>query len=79
MRTFQERLTKGFHAIVSLPAAAMGYALSMYISALIYAGIALVLMFSVVPTLFVTEPRVLGASVTKEDSIERKRSVSRIS
>ena len=34
MRTFQERLTNGFYALISLPATAMGFALSIQISAL---------------------------------------------
>jgi maltose/moltooligosaccharide transporter len=34
MRTFQERLTNGFYALVSLPSTAMGFALSIQISAL---------------------------------------------
>jgi len=34
MRTFQERLTNGFYALISLPSTAMGFALSIQISAL---------------------------------------------
>jgi maltose/moltooligosaccharide transporter len=34
MRTFQEKLTNGFYALISLPATAMGFALSIQISAL---------------------------------------------
>lgn len=34
MRTFQEKLTLGFYALISLPATAMGFALSIQISAL---------------------------------------------
>ena len=34
MRDFQRRLTNGFYALVSLPATAMGFALSIQISAL---------------------------------------------
>ena len=34
MRTFQEKLTNGFYALISLPATAMGFALSVQISAL---------------------------------------------
>jgi maltose/moltooligosaccharide transporter len=34
MRTFQEKLTNGFSALISLPATAMGFALSIQISAL---------------------------------------------
>ncbi len=34
MRTFQEKLTNGFYALISLPSTAMGFALSIQISAL---------------------------------------------
>jgi MFS family permease len=34
MRTFQQKLTNGFYALISLPATAMGFALSIQISAL---------------------------------------------